>query len=94
MEFYQQSCVGISIATFENDGWDDICVNGLGSNHLFNNGGLSFYDVTQSLHVEDKNNSQVPAWVDVNNDGLLDTLKGGRNSGYKRHKNTITIGQK
>jgi len=78
----QQSCKGVSIADFDNDGWDDIYVNCLGSNHLFkNNEGLSFSDVTQTAGVDDMNNSQVSAWADINNDGWLDLYVVNYNDG-------------
>ena len=65
-----QACSGVSIADYDNDGWDDIYVNCLGDNHLFkNNSGQSFSDVTSVAGVNDMNRSQVSAWADINNDG-------------------------
>ncbi len=68
-----QQCVGVSVADYNNDGWDDIYVNCLGGNHLFkSNQGTSFTDTTAIAGVGDSYNSQVSAWADVNNDGWLD----------------------
>ncbi len=77
-----QSCTGVSIADFDNDGWEDIYVNCFGNNHLFkNDNGMSFLDVTQSSNVNDMNNSQVSAWADINNDGWLDLYVVNYNDG-------------
>ncbi len=77
-----QQCVGVSVADYNSDGWDDIYVNCLGGNHLFkNNQGNSFTDVTASAGVGDSCNSQVSAWADINNDGFLDLYVVNYNTG-------------
>lgn len=77
-----QSCAGVSIADFDNDGWDDIYVNCFGQNHLFkNNNGVSFSDITEDSNTDDLNNSQVSAWADINNDGWLDLYVVNYNDG-------------
>ncbi len=82
IQLHDQACVGVSVADFDNDGWDDIYVNCLGDNHLFkNNYGQSFTDVTTVVGVNDTNNSQVSAWADVNNDGWLDLYVVNYNDG-------------
>jgi len=89
-----QKCVGVSIADFDNDGWDDIYVNCLGSNHLFkNNMGTSFIDVTQVANVDDTNNSQVSAWADINNDGWLDLYVANYNNGESRNFNGVNAAE-
>lgn len=82
VQLHNQACVGVSVADYDNDGWDDIYVNCLGDNHLFkNNYGRSFTDVTSVAGVNDANNSQVSAWADVNNDGWLDLYVVNYNDG-------------
>jgi len=83
LKLEDQACVGVSVADFDNDGWDDIYVNCHGDNHLFkNNYGQSFEDVTLTAGVNDSNNSQVSAWADINNnDGWLDLYVVNYNNG-------------
>lgn len=82
LQLTDQACVGVSVADFDNDGWDDIYVNCHGDNHLFkNNFGKSFEDVTLTAGVNDSNNSQVSAWADINNDGWLDLYVVNYNNG-------------
>jgi hypothetical protein len=82
LKLENQACVGVSVADFDNDGWDDIYVNCHGDNHLFkNNYGQSFEDVTLIAGVNDINNSQVSAWADINNDGWLDLYVVNYNNG-------------
>jgi len=89
-----QQCVGVSIADFDNDGWDDIYVNCQGSNHLFkNNMGASFSNVTQNANVNDSNNSQVSAWADINNDGWLDLYVVNYNNGQTGSFNGINAAE-
>ncbi|MBL4660690.1 MAG: CRTAC1 family protein [Alcanivoracaceae bacterium] len=82
LQLADQACVGVSVADFDNDGWDDIYVNCHGDNHLFkNNQGQAFVDVTDLAQVNDTNNSQVSAWADINNDGWLDLYVVNYNNG-------------
>jgi hypothetical protein len=72
--------IGVAVGDYDNDGRPDIYTVGLGRNHLYhNNGDGTFTDVTDKAGVSggvyDGNKkmwSVAAAWVDYNNDGLLD----------------------
>ena len=71
--------IGVAVGDYDNDGWPDLYVVGVTKNHLYhNNGDGTFTDVTDKagvgggLHDGKKMWSVAAAWVDYNNDGLLD----------------------
>ncbi|HEY0758422.1 MAG TPA: CRTAC1 family protein [Acidisarcina sp.] len=72
--------IGVAVADYDNDGFADIFVAGVHHNTLYhNNGNGTFTDVTSKAGLDRSTDpdygplwSVAAAWVDVNNDGLLD----------------------
>ncbi len=72
--------IGVAVADYDNDGRPDLFVSGVYKNTLYhNNGDGTFTDVTAKAGLNTSLDpefgplwSVAAAWVDVNNDGLLD----------------------
>ncbi|HTS37324.1 MAG TPA: CRTAC1 family protein [Candidatus Solibacter sp.] len=65
--------IGCAIGDFDNDGFDDIYITTVGSNHLFRNLGKGkFIDVTAKAGLADPGFSASAVWFDYDNDGKLD----------------------
>ncbi len=72
--------VGVAVADYDNDGHPDLFVTGVHGNKLYhNNGDGTFTDVTKQAGMDQWKDPEfgplwgiAAAWVDVNNDGLLD----------------------
>ena len=69
--------LGCTVGDFDNDGYDDIYITTVGSNHLFRNlGNGKFADVTAKAGVADPGFSSSAVWFDYDNDGKLDLFVG------------------
>jgi hypothetical protein len=65
--------LGCAVADYDNDGFEDIYITAVGSNHLFHNlGNGKFADVTVKAGVADPGFSTSAVWFDYDNDGKLD----------------------
>ena len=67
--------MGVAVADYDNDGYEDLFVTAYGGNRLYhNNGNCTFTDVTDKAGVGGSGWSSSAAWVDLDNDGLLDLV--------------------
>jgi hypothetical protein len=65
--------LGCAVGDYDNDGYDDIYITTVGSNHLFHNlHNGKFADVTAKAGVGDPGFSASAVWFDYDNDGKLD----------------------
>jgi enediyne biosynthesis protein E4 len=67
--------MGVAVADYDNDGYEDVFVTAYGGNRLYhNNGDCTFTDVTDKAGVAGSGWSTSATWVDLDNDGLLDLV--------------------
>ena len=67
--------MGVAVADYDNDGFEDLYVTAYGGNKLYhNNGDGTFSDVTDRAGVAGSGWSTSAAWVDLDGDGLLDLV--------------------
>jgi hypothetical protein len=65
--------MGVAIGDYDNDGWDDIYITGLGESRLLHNEHDGrFKDVTKTAGVNNIGFGASAAWVDYDKDGKLD----------------------
>ncbi len=69
--------MGVAVGDFDNDGFDDIYITGVGSSKLFHNivgkdGSRRFEDITKSAGVESPGWATSATWIDYDRDGKLD----------------------
>jgi enediyne biosynthesis protein E4 len=65
--------LGCAVGDYDNDGYDDLYVTTVGSNHLYHNlGNGKFADVTAKAGVASPGFSASAVWFDYDNDGKLD----------------------
>lgn len=65
--------MGVAVADFDNDGWEDLYVTGYGHNVLYRNlGNCKFQDVTKKAGLEAGGFSAGAAWGDYDRDGKVD----------------------
>jgi len=65
--------MGVAVADYDGDGWQDIYVTNYGRNILYhNNGNGTFTDVTDKAGVSAPGWSTCAVWFDYDNDGKLD----------------------
>ena len=65
--------MGVAVGDYDNDGWDDIYVTGLGESRLFHNQhNGTFKDVTAEAGVNNTGFGASAVWLDYDRDGRLD----------------------
>jgi enediyne biosynthesis protein E4 len=65
--------MGCAVGDYDNDGFDDLYLTTLGSNHLYHNlGNGKFADVTAKAGLASPGFSASAVWFDYDNDGKLD----------------------
>jgi len=66
--------MGVAVGDYNNDGFPDILITGVGQNHLFRNTGKgTFIDVTNEAGLGGRQSFSTSAlWFDYDRDGLLD----------------------
>jgi hypothetical protein len=69
--------MGVAVADYDGDGYEDLYLTAVGPNHLFhNNGDGTFSDVTRKAGVGDPRWSTSAVWFDYDRDSRLDLFVG------------------
>jgi hypothetical protein len=72
VEMYGMGC---AVGDYDNDGYDDIYITGVGGSRLFHNSGHgTFTDVTAKAGVSSPGFATSAVWFDYDNDGKLDLI--------------------
>jgi hypothetical protein len=74
---HEQAGMGLGVADYDCDGWFDIFKTNFADdtcNLYHNNGDGTFSDVTEKAGVGGSGWSTSAAWIDLDNDGLLDLV--------------------
>ncbi|HXC42669.1 MAG TPA: CRTAC1 family protein [Candidatus Dormibacteraeota bacterium] len=66
--------MGVAVGDYNNDGWDDIYITGVGDSRLLRNDHGKFRDVTDEAGVRNTGFGTSTAWVDYDRNGKLDLL--------------------
>jgi enediyne biosynthesis protein E4 len=64
--------LGVAVGDYDNDGWDDLYITGLGEAKLFHNEHGRFRDVTGQAGVNNTGFGASAVWFDYDRDGWLD----------------------
>ena len=65
--------MGVAIGDYDNDGYDDVYITGVGESRLFHNeGGKGFREVTAASGTQGEGWCTSATWLDYDNDGKLD----------------------
>jgi hypothetical protein len=64
--------MGVAVGDYDNDGWNDLYVSGLGGGRLFHNETGKFRDVTEKAALKGNGFGTGCAWIDFDRDGRLD----------------------
>jgi hypothetical protein len=66
--------MGVAVGDYDNDGWPDLFISGVGVNRLYHNEHGKFVDVTADSGIPPTDNEWGTScgWFDYNNDGRLD----------------------
>ncbi len=69
---FREYGMGAAAGDYDNDGWTDLFLTGVGTARLFRNDRGRFVDVSRSARVATAGWTTGAAWIDYDRDGLLD----------------------